>query len=477
MARPATGRSPRSRFAAPSSDLSFQSSSERSPPSGGFSHLRDRGAARSWLVPAAIVLLALVLRVVAIAADDGYGPANDALEYDYIARSIADGGGYPPSGYLQQGGPTAVRGPGYPYLLGGAYALSDGDTAAGRLLGAALGALTVLLLYLLTRRIWGRRIGLIAAALGAMFPPLVLLSRDLVSETLFIPLELGALLCVLNFRRSGGALRWAAAAGALCGVAALTRNTAFALMLPVALGVWTARPLRRPASLAAPVLAVVCAGLLVTPWIVRDAAEFGRFVPVTTSTGFGSAGTYNEASYRDPGSHAAWRNPQGVPGLTPLFTTPGLDEAEVDARLRRDALDFALDHPAYVVEATAWNLLRLFEVVGGSVVDAGGEVVADRGIGSATPTLERIAIAIVVILALLGLVAILRSKPRGPGGPPGIPRGPLFLWLVPILMILVAAPIAGLPRYRLPADPFLLILAAIGLTAAWDRLRAHGEAR
>ncbi len=426
---------------------------------------------RRWLAPTAIVLLALVLRFAAIAADDGYRPGNDAFEYDYIARSIADGNGYPPTGYLLQGGPTAVRGPGYPYLLGATYALSGDSRTAGRLVGAGLGALSVLLLYLLTRRIWGRRVGLVAAALAAVFPPLVLLSRDLVSETLFIPLMLGALLCVLNFRRSGGALRWAAAAGALCGVAALTRNTGFALLLPVALGVWTARPALRPAALAAPALAVACAALAVTPWIVRDAAEFGRFVPVTTSAGIATSGTYNETSHADSASHGAWRNPQVVPGLRALFATPGRDEGEVDAELRRRASDFAWQHPGYVAEVSAWNLLRLFEIEGGSVVDAEGRVVADRGIGSATPTAERIGLAIIVILALLGVVAIVRSKPRGPDGPPRIPRGPLFLWLVPILMILIAAPIAGLPRYRLPADPFLLILAAIGLTAAWDRLR------
>jgi 4-amino-4-deoxy-L-arabinose transferase-like glycosyltransferase len=416
------------------------------------------------------VLLALALRITVIVADDGYRPANDAFEYDYIARSIAEGDGYPPTGYLLQGGPTAVRGPGYPYLLGGTYALSDSSRTVGRLLGACLGALSVLLLYLLTRRIWGRRVGLAAAALAAVFPPLVLLSRELVSETLFIPLELGALLCVLNFRRSGGALAWAAAAGGLCGVAALTRNTGFALMLPVVLGVWRGRPLSRPKSLAAPVLAVACAALAAAPWIVRDAGEFGRFVPVTTSAGFGSAGTYNQVSYRDPADHAAWRNPQDVPGLRYLFATPGLDEAEVDARLRRRAFDFAWQHPGYVAEASAWNLLRLFEVSGGSVVDARGSVVDARGIGSATPASERIGLGIVAILAVLGAVAMARSKSRGPNGPPLIPRGPLFLWLVPILMILVAVPIAGLPRYRLPADPILLILAAIGLTAACDRM-------
>jgi 4-amino-4-deoxy-L-arabinose transferase-like glycosyltransferase len=410
-----------------------------------------------------------VLRLGAIAGDDGYQPHNDAFEYDYYAQSIAAGNGYPQSGYLRQGGPTAIRGPGYPYLLGGAYALSGDSRALGRAVGAALGALSVLLLYLISKRIWGRRIGLVAAALAALFPPLVLVSRDLVSETLFVPLMLGALLCVLEFRRSGGALRWAGAAGALCGFAALTRNTGLALMLPVALGVWTLRPPLRPAALLPPALALLCAGLAVAPWIVRDAAEFGRFVPLTTSAGIATAGTYNEDSYDDSGSHGAWRNPQVVPAFTPLFVTPGIDEAEVDATLRRRARDFAWQHPAYVAEASAWNLLRLFEITGGSVVDAHGETVDERGIGSATPTAERIALAIAVILAAIGLVAMVRSRPREAGRPPRIPRGPFFLWLVPILMILIAAPIAGLPRYRLPADPFLLILAAIGLAWLWDK--------
>jgi 4-amino-4-deoxy-L-arabinose transferase-like glycosyltransferase len=426
-----------------------------------------------WL--AAIVLLAVVTRLVALSADDGYRPGNDAFEYDYYARSIAAGDGYPQSGYLLQGGPTAVRGPGYPYMLGAVYAVSGDSILAGRLLGVVLGALAVLLLYLIAKRVWGRRIGLLAAALAAVFPPLVLLSRDLVSETLFIPLELGAVLCVLNFRRSGGELRWALAAGGLCGVAALTRNTGFALLLPVALGVWTLRPRLRPRAMLAPALAVGCAALAVAPWIARDAVEFGRFVPVTTSAGIATSGTYNEASFKDSADHGAWRDPQIVREFTPLFVTAGIDEATVDATLRRRARDFAWQHPGYVAETSAWNLLRLFEIVGGSVVDGHGRAVADRGIGSADPASERIGLAIVAILAVLGVVAMVQSRSRGGDRPPRIPHGPLFLWLVPILMILVAAPIAGLPRYRLPADPFLLILAAIGGTWIWSRWTRASE--
>ena len=310
---------------------------------------------------------------------------------------------------------------------------------------------------------------MVAALLAAVFPPLVLLCRDLVSENLFIPLELGAVLCVLNFRRSGGELRWAAAAGAVCGLALLTRNTGLALLTPIAIGVWTGRPRLRLPALAPVAVAIAAAALAVTPWIIRDAAEFGRVVPVTTSAGYAAAGTYNERSLADADSHGAWRNPQAVPGLTRLFATPGLDEAEVDLELRRRARDLAWEHPDYVLETTGWNVLRLFEVVGGSVVDAAGHVVSDRGIGSATPPAERIGLAVAVGLAVFGLVALLRSSRQAQ--PPPIPRGPLFFWLIPILMLLLAAPVAGLPRYRLPADPFLLILAAIGATWIWDRLR------
>lgn len=438
--------------------------------------VKPRPRAPRWLAPAAIVVVALAVRLVVVAADSGYRPANDAFEYDYLARSIADGGGYPRSGYLLQGGPTAIRGPGYPYFLGAVYALSGGNSrTAGRLAGVALGALSVLLLYLIAKRIWGRRVGLVAAAMAAIFPPLVLLSRDLLSESLFIPLELGALLFVLNFRRSGGALRWAVAAGALCGLAALTRNTAFALLVCIPLGVWTVRPRLSAKSLLAPILVLACAALVIAPWAVRNAIQFGRFIPLTTSAGITAAGVYNETSYHESGTHGAWRDPQIVPRFTPLFVTPGIDEGDVDARLRREAWEFAWEHSGYVAEVFVWNVLRMFEVAGGSVVDTGGHVLNNRGIGSADPVVERVALTIAAMLALLGVVAMMRSGSGTAGQPLCIPRGPLFFWLVPILTIIGTAFVNGLPRDRLPTDPFLLVLAAIGVVWLWGRLGPTDE--
>jgi 4-amino-4-deoxy-L-arabinose transferase-like glycosyltransferase len=421
------------------------------------------------LAPVAIVLVALCVRLAVVTADAGYRPANDALEYDYLARSIGAGEGYPPSGYLLQGGPTAVRGPAYPFLLGGLYALTSDSTLAGRLLNAVLGAAIVALLFLVAWRVWGRRVALAAAALAAVFPPFVLLSRDLVSESLFIALELAAILCVLEMRRSGGRLRWAAGAGAICGLAILTRPTGFIVLLAIFVGVSMQRPLLRPRSLAPPAIFLACALAAIFPWTVRDAIEFGRFVPVTTSAGIASAGTYNDVARIKGERPGAWIDPQIVPHFRPLFETRGIDEAEVDATLRREARAFAWEDPDYVAEAAAWNLLRLFEIEGGSVVDLRSEAVYDRGIGSALPSSERLGLAIAVALAGFGLFAMLGPLGREVSRGRRIPRGPLFLWLVPLAIAAATLPIAGLPRYRLPIDPFILILAGIGLVALWDR--------
>jgi 4-amino-4-deoxy-L-arabinose transferase-like glycosyltransferase len=413
------------------------------------------------------VVLALVARVGVIVADTGYVPQQDAWDYDRHARSIARGDGYPDSYYVADRGPSALRAPGYPYFLGAIYAVSGDSVAAGRVANAILGALAVLLLYLIVKRIWGRRIALVAAVLAALFPPLVLLSRDLLSESLFVALELGTVLCVLEFRRSR-ALRWAVLAGLLGGLAALTRNPGPALAIPVIVGLWVFRPRLSWRAAAAPMLALLCMALTVLPWTVRNAIDFGRLVPVTSGTGFAMAGTYNELSFNDEDHPASWRTPRIVPEYEPLFATHGIDEGTLDANLRSRAISFALDHPAYVAKVTGWDLLRMFEISSGSVVGLYGEEVNIRGIGSADPLAGRIGLGITVALALIGGSAIVRSRRRTTSSRRPIPGGPLFLWLVPILLLVVSAPINGLPRQRIPIDPFILILAAIGLTWLWD---------
>ena len=323
---------------------------------------------------ACVAVLAVLVRVGAVGLDAGYEPRHDAFDYDRHGRSIAVGAGYPQSQYVADGGPTAIRGPAYPYLLGAAYAVAGPVPDAGRMLDALLGGVVVVLVGLLARAIWGDRIALVAAALTAIFPPLVTLSQELMTETLFLALILAAALAVLRSRRAGLSLRWAAAAGALCGLGALTRSPGPVLIIPIAVGLLARRPWAGLRTLAPPAVAIACMIIVMTPWTLRNVVEFGRFVPVTTSSGFALAGTYNDQSLTGD-DRAAWQNPALLPRYQPLFERPGIDEATLDVTLRREALEFAASHPGYAAQVVISNLARLFAFEGGSVVWFGQEVV------------------------------------------------------------------------------------------------------
>ena len=74
-------------------------------------------------------------------------------------------------------------------------------------------------------------------------------------------------------------------------------------------------------------------------------------------------------------------------------------------------------------------------------------------------------LSLVYLLAGAGIVAQVRRL---------APRAPPFVWAIPLLMVVPAIPVYGLPRYRAPVDPFLVMLAAVGASALWRRARSAG---
>jgi 4-amino-4-deoxy-L-arabinose transferase-like glycosyltransferase len=329
----------------------------------------------------------------------------------------------------------------------------------------------VLLIYLIARRLWGSEAGIVAAAIAAVFPPLVFLSVELMSESLFIALELGAVLAVLVYR-DRPELRWVVLAGALCGLAALTRSNGIVLIVIAAAGVWILRPRWSLRALRAPALLAIVAALVIAPWTIRNYTSVGRFVPVSTQAGFSLAGTYNPTSLSESDPSASWRVPTYEPPYDRLLGVPTIDEATLHSIMRREATDFATDHPTYVAEATAKNLLRTFGIGDGGVASADGPV-DERGVGVPFSDSESPALWVALLLAAIGALALLGRLPSSMLRSPGWNRGPLFVWLLPVTMIAVAIPIIGLPRYRAVADPFIVILAAIGLISVIEALSSR----
>ena len=401
-----------------------------------------------------VLAVALALRLGAIAAAGDVAPVVDALDFDRHAVAIAEAGDYPASAVLPWQTETAFRPPGLPLTLAAVYEVvgtGDEDTRwlAGRILLALLGTVAVALAALVARRVWGDTVALVTGMLCALHPVLVMVGISLMSEALYIPLVLGAVLVAL--RPEG---RWpAAAAGALVGLAALTRSNGLVLVLPLAWLVWTGRPRRSWKALQRPLLLIAAVVLVLAPWTMRNAIVLDAFVPISTQGGFALAGTFNEQARDDPRFPALWRPADRVPALAAAYTDPSRSEPEVSSELRAAALDYASEHPGYVLEVVARGALRLVNLEGPAI---------ERFLAPYEGYPVRLAVGSVYafwLLALLAAAGAAAARARS---------APRALWWVPLLMA-ASAVLFGLTRYRSPADPFLAMLAACALVTAAER--------
>jgi 4-amino-4-deoxy-L-arabinose transferase-like glycosyltransferase len=408
-----------------------------------------------------LLAVALCLRVGLVATTGEYVPHADSIDYDRNGIFLAEYGRYLPSTQAEPGSPSAFRPPAWPYVLAGVYEVTGARWTAGRLTTAVLGTLSVLLVYLIADAAFGRAAARWAGWLAAVFPPMVFMSGSLGAESLFVFLMLVAVFATLRARGSPHSLRWALLAGAACGLAALTRTNALVLVVPVAVALAAAAGfnLRHPSMrpLLAPALALVAMVLTIAPWTIRNAAAFGEFVPVSTQGGYSMAQVWNAESDSPGPTRGA---PQFGP-VEPYQHRFGTDEVELDRKLRELALDYARDHPGYVVELAGLNLLRMFKLAGDESFTYYWNL--ERDLTGPRRVMDSIGLAAVVLFVLLAFVDR-RSRQK-------LGEAPWWLWLFPALLLASTVPLFGNPRYRAQIDPFLVMVAAVALSSMWERYR------
>jgi 4-amino-4-deoxy-L-arabinose transferase-like glycosyltransferase len=406
-----------------------------------------------------ILLLALVVRLGAVVADSTYEPENDALHFDMIATSLASGSGYGDAVLLGTDGPSAYRAPLYPVTLAFVYAVfGDHSWTAGRVANALVGTLLVAAIGLVALQLWGRRVGLVALAIAAVHPTLVLFGSGLQLEPLLATLLLAALACALEHRRRPVGIRWALAAGVAIGLAVLTRETAL-VMVPVLVWlVWQPRTEQR--SWRTPAVLVAVAAAVVIPWTIRNAVALDAFVPVTTSGGYTLAGTYNQTSKDDPDNPGVWIPPERDPAMAKVvLALDDPDEVDLDQTLRRQAIKFALDDPAYVGTVAFWNAVRLFDLQGP------GHALFYAQFLPYPSGLTRASVYASWLLGLAALVGLATRRVRRAAG---------AVLAFPLMVTVVLCLVSGEIRYRASIEPFTVMLAAAGIVATFDRLRPLG---
>ena len=367
------------------------------------------------------------------------------FESGNIAHSLATGHGFS-SPFRVDTGPTAWMTPGYPLLLAGIFRLFGAYTfhawAAAVLLNILCCTLTCVPIFYAGKRIGGLGLGAGATWLWAVFPNAILIPVESMWDASISALLVAAILWATIGLAEPERMRDWCAYGLLWGIALMV-NATLAALFPLLVGWLAYRQHRanRPRALraAAAVLTVV---LCCLPWTIRNYRVFHQFVPLRSVLGLQLwLGNNDETQDIFRGD------------LHPIYNATerehymAVGEIAYMHEKQQEAVQYMLSHPAREARLIANRFISIWS--GGTpnpVTDFVG-----------TPSLWfRFILAfnlLVAVGALCGTIVLIRNH-----NPFAFPVA-VFLVVYPWAYYLTLA----LPRYRLPIDPVVLLLAAVAL--------------
>lgn len=378
---------------------------------------------------------------------------RDEIEYLSLARSLVAGHGYVYNEHVQKGPVEPFgRAPGYPVFLaltgGGNPQSVNGVPASVKVAQSFVGALGVVLIAVAGFRMAGRRPAMAAAALAALFPPLVWIAGFGYSESVFWPLGLGLALIVSHMLEQARPAigRWALLSGLAAGGAVMFRaaTSPFVGILSLWL-IWK----RQGLALAAFWLGLL---LVLTPWTIRNYQHYGRLVVIASDGGV-TFWTGNNPQASGEGDMAA--NPSlKIANQALRARYPDLSEEQLEPIYYRESFSWIRAHPA------DWAVLMLKKAFY-LVVPVGP---------SYTLHSRRYYMASVLSVGLLLPLALLGAWQLGPR------RGRLTgMWLLAAAAVATCLVFFPQERFRIPVIDPALILCASGV---WlSSLRVPGEAK
>ncbi|MCH7866750.1 MAG: glycosyltransferase family 39 protein [Myxococcales bacterium] len=387
-------------------------------------------------------------------------PSVDPLFYHTWATQISAGD------WLGEG--VFLQGPLYPYLLSLLYTLTGPGLYLPRFLNCVIGSLTCVLVWRIAREFFGRRTGLVASAIAAIYAMFIFYEGSLLIVNILLPLNLWVVWCGMRAMEAPSNGRWLGL-GMLIGLTALARPNMLlygpaALVLLFAL-LPNAQGLSRRFVLAGCLLAGI--GTTVFPATLRNYVVTGDRVLVSASAGMNffngnnpdANGTHNVPRIFD---RSTADHPREQNLIYQAYAEHELGRtllaSEVSTYWMGRGIDYVIANPAEWLRLTGRKFLYFINA---------HEIWNNR---SYTVTrqfswvlrLPLIGFGLVGPLAMLGFVVTANRWRK---------LAPLYaligVHLATCLIFFV------LSRYRIPAVPVLIMFAAAACVWLFDAMRAR----
>jgi 4-amino-4-deoxy-L-arabinose transferase-like glycosyltransferase len=403
---------------------------------------------------------ALAVRILIIVLVDPHVPElGDASAYHLLANHLADGRGYIRPFDLVRFHlvvPTAEYPPLHPFVLSLFARVGMRSVQAQRLGLAFIGTATVAMIGVVGRQVVGTTTGLVAAGLAAVSPMMFLPEATLMSEALFVLLVTVALSLAGRARVVPSPARFAIL-GIVLGLGVLTRAEAgvlgLLLIVPIAILAPALSPSRRFALAAVGLGAMV---IVVVPWTARNQSTFHAFVPVSNNLGTALAGANCSLTYSGE-SLGSWRSTFGAGDAAAGNCFTGFNgsqahfnEAKASAAGRHQGLTFASNHLGDLPTVGVARVLRTFGVF------RPGQQIQLESLEGRPHAWEQAGTWLewaMYPVAIFGFVMLVRQHARYGG------------LLATLISVVVASLVTyGNQRFRIGAEPAILIAAAVGCT-------------
>jgi 4-amino-4-deoxy-L-arabinose transferase-like glycosyltransferase len=316
-----------------------------------------------------------------------------------------------------------------------------------------LGVGTVALIFEVGRRLFDNRVGLIAAAVLALWPNLIFHTAVILTETLFIFLVMAAVLLLVALPASTKRIRWRRLAvfGIILALSALVRPISL-MLIPVLLVVLVVAGIGWRSAIGYAGAATLAVLLVLMPWTIRNVRATDSFVPI--STNFGD----NLCMSRHTGATGEFQAGPACAVRARGLKTPEY-EVEVNNTNVRRAVRFVKGHPLTEAKLV---FLRGYHTVKN---DHDGVLASESyGANPFIPSTWRRVLEVVadayffvaVALALLAVPAFVgRHRPWR-----------LFFLLAAAALAVQPLIFFGDPRFHVPVLPFVAVLAAATIARA-----------
>lgn len=418
----------------------------------------------TWLAAILAVGLAVRLGFVLIRQSSVQVTGGDAFWYHFQAQLVADGKGFlHPFEYFKNGvaEPGADHPPGFVLVLAFLDLIGIGSPQGQRIVMCFVGTSSLAVIAFLGRRLVSDRVGLIAAAIAALYPNIWINDGMLMVETVFILASAVVLLGCYRYLDQSNRWDLVLIAAALT-VGAMTRPEAMALfgilVLPLVLArralSWRERFVHLSIAALIPVLAFA-------PWVIYNLSRFDA--PVWLSTGAGQTLAVGNCDLTYSGQNLGFYDTNCL--LSPQIDEPtSTDRSVRDAEYQRIAREYISEHKGELPKVIAarvgreWHLFRPGQSLG---LDGWIEGRSGGPPGTGFQTVRE-ALWSYYVLMPLGLIGLVLLRRRGKKIYP--------LLAQPLLVTLVAASTFGITRYRAGAEVALVVAAAVTISAIVDRV-------